>query len=181
MDHRGQRPPRSARPPNAQSPPPIDYEPPNVPYGSHYGSRPPMPTIDSYTGVSFQGQESGDRHNPIDQARARAYTAYNNHQLPESPSDAGFVEGGMAGVGASGVGRKKSLVRPDREKIEPGHRLWHYRNHAQQMEDEGGGNAIPSSARCPHIRWPFILTLLSFYSTRLPTCSPWTLPFSRPS
>ncbi|CAE6469196.1 unnamed protein product [Rhizoctonia solani] len=25
--------------------------------------------------------------------------------------------------------RKKSLVRPDREKIEPGHRQWHYRSH----------------------------------------------------
>ncbi|TFY54912.1 hypothetical protein EVJ58_g8581 [Rhodofomes roseus] len=147
MDHRGQRPPRSARPPNAQSPP-ADYEPPNVPYGTHYGNRPPpMPTIDSYTGVSFQGKESGDRRNPIDQARTRAHTAYNNNQLqsPESPSDAAFMEDGMAGMGASGVGRKKSLVRPDREKIEPGHRLWHYRNHAQQMEDEGGGNAIPST------------------------------------
>lgn len=32
--------------------------------------------------------------------------------------------------------RKKSLVRPDREKIDPGHRQWHYRNHAAQMEEE---------------------------------------------
>lgn len=145
MDRRGQRPPRSARPPSVQLPSPADYEPPNVPYGQHYGNRPPMPPIDSYTNVSFQGKETGDRHDPIDQSRARTYNAYNNHQLqlPESAGDAALAEGG-----ASGVGRKKSLVRPDREKIEPGHRLWHYRNHAQQMEYEGGGNAIPSSTYC---------------------------------
>lgn len=41
------------------------------------------------------------------------------------------------------VGRKKSLVRPDREKIEPGHRQWYYRNHVAQMEDEG--RVMPSS------------------------------------
>lgn len=41
------------------------------------------------------------------------------------------------------VGRKKSLVKPDREKIEPGHRQWYYRNHVAQMENEG--RVMPSS------------------------------------
>jgi chitin synthase len=40
---------------------------------------------------------------------------------------------------AARVGRQKSLVRPEREKIEPGHRQWHYRNHVAQMEEEGQG------------------------------------------
>ncbi|QRV80228.1 chitin synthase [Ceratobasidium sp. AG-Ba] len=43
------------------------------------------------------------------------------HALPPTPHDAEDHGADMR--------RKKSLVRPDREKIEPGHRQWHYRNH----------------------------------------------------
>lgn len=45
------------------------------------------------------------------------------------------------------VARKKSLVRPDREKIDPGHRQWHYRTHVAQLEEEGSGRVgvMPSS------------------------------------
>ena len=32
------------------------------------------------------------------------------------------------------------MVRPERERIDPGHRLWHYREHAQ----EDGMNIQPS-------------------------------------
>ncbi|PCH34443.1 glycosyltransferase family 2 protein [Wolfiporia cocos MD-104 SS10] len=133
MDRRGQRPPRSARPP--QSPPSDrDYQSSRSP--------PPRP-VDHTRGISFQDNESGDRRNPVDNYRQRNYTAYQNKPLPSPGSelDPAFVE---AGAGA-GVGRKKSLVRPDREKVEPGHRLYHYRNHAAQMEDVGGGNAMPST------------------------------------
>lgn len=39
--------------------------------------------------------------------------------------------------------RKKSLVRPDRERIDPNHRLWHYREHAvaaaEAMPQQQGG------------------------------------------
>ncbi|KAG9100517.1 Chitin synthase, class 3 [Ceratobasidium sp. UAMH 11750] len=38
--------------------------------------------------------------------------------------------------------RKKSLVRPDREKIEPGHRQWHYRNH---VADGSRVDVMPSA------------------------------------
>jgi chitin synthase len=44
--------------------------------------------------------------------------------------------------------RKKSLIRPDREKIEPGHRQWHYRNHAAGLDEEDEGarvGVIPST------------------------------------
>ncbi|KAF8844203.1 glycosyltransferase family 2 protein [Paxillus ammoniavirescens] len=43
------------------------------------------------------------------------------------------------------VGRKKSLVRPDREKIEPGHRQWYYRSHAAQMAGEARVGVQPST------------------------------------
>ncbi|KAJ3504799.1 hypothetical protein NLJ89_g7748 [Agrocybe chaxingu] len=47
----------------------------------------------------------------------------------------------------SRVSRKKSLVRPDREKIDPGHRQWHYRSHVAQLEEEGNTRVgvMPSS------------------------------------
>ena len=35
--------------------------------------------------------------------------------------------------------RKKSLVRPEREPIRPGHPLWNYRTHAAAMEADGKG------------------------------------------
>ncbi|KAI0756168.1 chitin synthase-domain-containing protein [Daedaleopsis nitida] len=58
------------------------------------------------------------------------------------------VEGGYPADGR--VGRKKSLVRPDREKIDPGHRQWHYRNHAAQMVNEGGGALPSTTGNAPH-------------------------------
>ncbi|WVW79845.1 hypothetical protein I302_101815 [Kwoniella bestiolae CBS 10118] len=50
----------------------------------------------------------------------------------------GYVDAGaqnMQGFSASNgadMRRKKSLVRPERERIDPGHRLWHYREHAAE-------------------------------------------------
>lgn len=57
------------------------------------------------------------------------------------------VEGQGAEYDPSKVYRKKSLVRPDREKIDPHHRQFHYRNHVAQMEEEHGGRigVMPSS------------------------------------
>jgi chitin synthase len=64
----------------------------------------------------------------------------NNHLAPPYDPEQGDFD-------AARVGRKKSLVRPDREKIEPGHRQWHYRSHIAQAEDEGAGRVgvMPSS------------------------------------
>lgn len=59
---------------------------------------------------------------------------YTNHQL-------NFDDNAYVDVGASnpqgfsdydGVRRKKSMVRPERERIDPNHRLWHYREHAAE-------------------------------------------------
>lgn len=44
------------------------------------------------------------------------------------------------------MNRKKSLVRPERERIDPNHRLWHYREHAAAaMGDGGAGGGGPNS------------------------------------
>lgn len=52
--------------------------------------------------------------------------------------DAGNPQGFSAG--GADVRRKKSMVRPERERIDPGHRLWHYREHAA----EDGMAVMPS-------------------------------------
>ncbi|SJL02973.1 related to Chitin synthase 5 [Armillaria ostoyae] len=123
------RPPRSTRP------------------GQHNSQDQPqrpqfLPSEGSRGNVSFQNVEQGDRHGPLDQQRQRTIpSAYQNNQL--SP-DAESLDYGMD---PARVGRKKSLVRPDREKIEPGHRQWHYRSHVAQLEEEGTGRVgvIPST------------------------------------
>ena len=50
--------------------------------------------------------------------------------------------------------RKKSLVRPDRERIDPSSRQWHYRNHAAQMDAQAGrahvGYMPSSTGHMPH-------------------------------
>lgn len=51
--------------------------------------------------------------------------------------DRGYVDAGASNPqgfsnnNGADVRRKKSMVRPERERIDPGHRLWHYRDHAQ--------------------------------------------------
>lgn len=145
MDYRDQRPPRAARPGSTQqhqqprSPPPDENQ-----YQSAYQSRPPMLATDGSRGnVSFQNIERGDRQGPLDSPRLR--TTPNTYQNQASPGlDVEFGEG----FDPARVGRKKSLVRPDREKIDPNHRQWHYRSHVAQLEDEGPGRVgvMPSSA-----------------------------------
>ncbi|KAJ8084965.1 Chitin synthase, class 3 [Marasmius tenuissimus] len=123
MDHSGgeRRPPRSARPPAASSPQPTS---PTSPYPD--SANRPLFSPDAARGVSFQNVERGDRTSALDQNRQRSMpSAYQNQLDAEN-------------VGGDGrVLRKKSLVRPDREKIEPGHRQWHYRTHVAQAEAEG--------------------------------------------
>ncbi|KAF8807868.1 glycosyltransferase family 2 protein [Phlegmacium glaucopus] len=130
MDYRGdQRPPRSTRPGQRNS-----YQPtsptPAYPDSTTY-SRPPMPPSESARAiVSFQNTEKGDRQDHLDPHRQRTLpSAYHHPQLTDPEHSDQFDP--------SRVARKKSLVRPDREKIDPGHRQWHYRSHVAQLEEEG--------------------------------------------
>ncbi|KAG6917390.1 hypothetical protein DXG01_002769 [Tephrocybe rancida] len=135
MDYRGdQRPPRAARP-ASQQPRPRSSQPP-PPRNSTF-----LPNDGSRGNVSFQNQERGDRQGPLDQQRQRTMgSAYQSHLSPTTDAEnADYFD-------PSRVARKKSLVRPDREKIEPGHRQWHYRTHVAQSEDEGQRlGVMPSS------------------------------------
>lgn len=123
------RPPRSARPGQHSS----QEQPPRNQF---------LPSEGSRGNVSFQNVEQGDRHSALDQQRQRSLpSAYQNNQFSAD------VEALDNGADPARVGRKKSLVRPDREKIEPGHRQWHYRSHVAQLEEEGTGRlgVIPST------------------------------------
>ena len=126
MDHPDQRPPRSTRPPSTQ--PRLDQQLPAFPDQTQQTTSPSRPPIQSQYGgnVSFQ--------NPVRPERQRTMVSpYQNNQLaPAYDPEQGDFD-------PTRVGRKKSLVRPDREKIEPGHRQWHYRSHVAQAEDEGVG------------------------------------------
>ena len=134
MDHNGRRPPRSARPnPQQPLPPPPSHSEPSI--RPPYGHSEPHQSF-----VSFQNMERGARNDPIDHPRQPGYSPYSNHTF-STPSDPTLAEAG----GYSGVGRKKSLVRPEREKIEPGHRQWHYRSHAAGEHNSSPGvNVMPS-------------------------------------
>lgn len=111
-----------------------------------YG-KPPLPSYSSDTG-SIPAGELG----------------YTGHQAtnPAAGGLGGFLgigQPGGPGGGAADVRRKKSLVRPDRERIDPNHRLWHYREHAaaaagdgrpgmpqqQQSSQRGGVSVLPST------------------------------------
>ncbi|KAH8922053.1 glycosyltransferase family 2 protein [Atractiella rhizophila] len=50
-----------------------------------------------------------------------------------------------AGAAAAGMSRKKSLSRPDRERMDPNHRLYNYRQHAAIMEDAGVGRSAATA------------------------------------
>ncbi|KAI0035167.1 chitin synthase-domain-containing protein [Vararia minispora EC-137] len=141
-----QRPPRAARPSHhspAPSDPPGYQDPPSssgpaaAPYPSSF--RPPPQPVRIQSSVSFQNTERGDRTDRLDQpARARQHSAYRN--IMPNPDDPE-----AQGPAAEGVLRKKSLVRPDREKIDPSHRQWHYRTHAAQLESTDANLVQPST------------------------------------
>ena len=63
--------------------------------------------------------------------------------LEYAPDVGPSAGGGFSAAGAD-VRRKKSMVRPERERIDPNHRLWHYREHAA----EDNVNIQPSCESC---------------------------------
>jgi hypothetical protein len=166
MDHSGQRPPRAHRPAYSQ----YSHQPlsPNSPSHVDQSARSPYsPSSPRDTGhnISFQTTERGDRQAPLDQpGRVRQSSAYQNVLSQTSPDP----ESGFTMADAALVGRKKSLVRPDREKIEPGHRQWHYRSHAARLEDTNT-NLVQPSCMCFSCHPPFNLKHFHF---QLPATSP---------
>ena len=128
----------------------------------------PQPTHSSGS-VQFQPRERGDRAAPISSRYSQQQqppTSPRDRNLPPTPQnmqDEEYAAGGGDSWGTR-VGRKKSLVRPEREKLDPAHRLYHYRTHAAQLEDEGRGPVKPSSAYYYYLY--FFYPLLTLFSNR---------------
>ena len=139
MDSRGdQRPPRSTRPGQTNSFQPTSPAP-AYPDSAAY-SRPPLSSTESSkANVSFQNVEKGDRNDHLDPHRQRTLPSAYQPQLTDPEYSDQFDP--------SRVARKKSLVKPDREKIDQNHRQWHYRSHVAQLEEEGNTRVgvLPSS------------------------------------
>lgn len=128
---------------------PSEYDPP---------SRPPFPSASSsstsyaggqppkvqFTKASYYSQ-NGDSSSQADVPLVGYSSALGGGGGPN-----GGVGGGlgaaMGGGGGSGADfkRKRSLVRPDRERVDENHRLYNYRQHAAAMEAEGRGTAAVS-------------------------------------
>ncbi|KAF8324131.1 hypothetical protein DL93DRAFT_2049076 [Clavulina sp. PMI_390] len=88
--------------------------------------------------VSFQEPERTWRSPPPTTVNPYAYSRDGTVAPSANPtSPSADLEGATPGFSDTEFRRKKSLVRPDREKIDPSHRQWHYRNHAAQLEEEG--------------------------------------------
>ncbi|WFD23600.1 chitin synthase [Malassezia equina] len=51
----------------------------------------------------------------------------------------------------SGLGRKKSLVRPERARADPTHRQWHYRMHAAQMDQNQNSKVMYMPSTTGHM------------------------------
>jgi len=114
---------------------------PPYPEQSQHHQQRARPELHNKGSVSFQKVERGDRNDALDVQRQRnMLSAYQNQLSPTSDSEYTDFPG------SARVGRQKSLVRPDRERIEPGHRQWHYRAHAAQAaEGNERVDLLPSS------------------------------------
>jgi chitin synthase len=136
--------PKSTQPPSSQSHSHSHSPSPALPEQQQYAYSQPTEQYQNLASprnanVSFFGTERGDRHSQLDSQRQQRgpVGGLGSAYQPQAGGFGADAEGGEFDSGR--VGRKKSLVRPDREKIEPGHRQWHYRNRVAQIEEEGHG------------------------------------------
>jgi chitin synthase len=144
------RPPRQPNPfsSSAQSPPLDSY-----PGGSfaQYASNPPVTQSVSFQVPPNRGnmQRNTDSAESVTKKDFRGMSDRREtggsgvSTLPELDRSTNALldtEGGFSGANRN-FSRKKSLVRPDRERMDPSHRQWYYRNHAANMD------AIDSSGR----------------------------------
>lgn len=167
-NHQQRRSTRLARPQPPSYADPQQYgqptpPPKTPPPGATYTQQAPLsPRSQPY--ITFQDTELGDRQNTLEAQRRKSVPSAYHNQLPPTPQD---PESGDYG-NADRVGRKKSLVRPDREKIEPGHRQWYYRTHAARLGDEGtsGVDVQPSSASFCNKK-QFLSSLTPFFPIQL--------------
>lgn len=139
-------PPRPQRQPNPYSSPPLGSD--NYPGGSFAQYATNRPNI-GQPSVSFQVPNRHPMQRNADSAdsvakhggagmmgerRGSGTTGISDvPELDRSTNALLDSEGGFSGANPS-FRRKKSLVRPDRERMDPSHRQWYYRNHAANMD-----------------------------------------------
>ena len=126
----------SRQPPPSQLRPKRAPVPPSLYAYSTNDSSSPLPLLQ--TQPSY---ESASRVQFSDQAGPESSTARLNPPSNDFDQEQQQHPHLQPGFSASDFRRKKSLVRPDRERVDENHRLYNYRNHAAAMEYEGRGNA----------------------------------------
>ncbi|TKY85684.1 hypothetical protein EX895_005224 [Sporisorium graminicola] len=120
-------------PQDAMSPPPHNMAYANNSLGSQGNQRPP--------GISFQepqripAQRSGPSRESVKSYGddKRSINDPNSSSTALNQINSLDPENGFSAQNAN-FRRKKSLVRPDRERMDPNHRQWYYRNHAAHMD-----------------------------------------------
>lgn len=133
-----QRPPRAQPPVNARSPLSQQQQPGG--------------------GISFAATETGDRAAPLPfERRQKRYSAsFDPNAIIAAGAAHDAQDRDPEALGAK-MARKRSLVRPDRERIDQSHPQWHYRTHAARFGEQNGSNmAVLASSK--HL----ILLLVTF-------------------
>lgn len=95
---------------------------------SNQRSRPPR--------ESYPSQSNDSLAPPL--LQTTSYESQSRVQFQETNQNSRTDEQNL-GFSNSEFRRKKSLVRPDRERVDENHRLFNYRNHTVAMEAEGRG------------------------------------------
>ena len=137
----------SSIPPNypSGSAPPQAPNPTGAPSNSAQLGAPPNPGLQRQQSVTFQEPVRNPGPRPVPSfdslnkgGNEGAYATGVRHSGPgDSRHD---PEAGLNS--SSSFRRKKSLVRPERERIDPSHRQWYYRNHAAQMDVNSGRSNV---------------------------------------
>ncbi|GAA5947879.1 hypothetical protein JCM3765_001125 [Sporobolomyces pararoseus] len=153
-----ERPPRGGPPSNAlisgANRPQRELPPPLLPQPSGYStyskkSHPDDSTPYLVDSVPYSAGGGGGGGPKVQFSNSHASTSGIHNQGAGSSSQAHLLSGDVPLVGYGGGGnsdfkRKRSLVRPDRERVDENHRLYNYRQHAAAMEAEGRGTAAVS-------------------------------------
>ncbi|CAO1625284.1 unnamed protein product [Sympodiomycopsis kandeliae] len=111
--------------------------------GNSYRGTPSRESVkhDIYGGGGGGGGGGGDNKRS---SGPQGASMANLPELRRGDSHDAEMAAGRSGFSGADFKRKKSLVRPDRERMDPNHRQWYYRNHAAQLD------AVDSAGRPAH-------------------------------
>ncbi|GAA6009544.1 hypothetical protein JCM11491_003597 [Sporobolomyces phaffii] len=141
----------ASRPQREERPPPLVNQPSESAFSTYSKKSHSDERADSYLDQVPYGGASGSNGGGGGAGGPKVQFSSSRGSAPGSSSQAHLLAGDVPIVGYGGGGsnhadfkRKRSLVRPDRERIDENHRLYNYRQHAAAMEAEGRGTAAVS-------------------------------------